>query len=74
VAQQTTGRGTFAPLAFRSGEAFQFEWSEDWAVLVGVRTKLQAAHFKLSHSRAFYLRAYPLQTHGMLFDAHNKHS
>ena len=29
------------------------------------------AHFKLSYSRAFVLRAYPLQTHEMLFDAHN---
>lgn len=54
VAQQTTGRGTFVPLAFGPGEAFQFDWSEDWAVLAGVRTKLQVAHFKLSHSRAFY--------------------
>lgn len=71
VAQQTTGRGTFVPLTFGPGEAFQFDWSEDWAVLAGVRTKLQVAHFKLSHSRAFYLRAYPLQTHEMLFDAHN---
>lgn len=71
VAQQTTGRGTFVPLAFGPGEAFQFDWSEDWAVLAGVRTKLQVAHFKLSHSRAFYLRAYLLQTHEMLFDAHN---
>jgi transcriptional regulator with XRE-family HTH domain len=32
VAQQTTGRGTFVPLAFGPGEAFQFDWSEDWAV------------------------------------------
>ena len=31
---------------------------------------MQVAHFKLSHSRAFILRAYPLQTHEMLFDAH----
>ena len=57
-AQQTTGRGTFVPLLFDCGEAFQFDWSEDWAVIAGVRTKLQVAHFKLSHSRAFYLRAY----------------
>lgn len=28
------------------------------------------AHFKLSHSRAFIVRAYLLQTHEMLFDAH----
>lgn len=68
--QQMSGRGTFVPLAFEAGEAFQFDWSEDWAVLGGERTKLQVAHFKLSHSRAFFLRAYPLQTHEMLFDAH----
>lgn len=68
--QQTTGRGTFVPLAFRPGEAFQFDWSEDFAVVGGERTKLQVAHIKLSHSRAFLLRAYPLQTHEMLFDAH----
>lgn len=59
------------PLTFAPGEAFQFDWSEDWAVIAGERTKLQIAHFKLSHSRAFFLRAYPLQTHEMLFDAHN---
>jgi transposase len=81
--QQTTGRGTFVPLHFDPGEAFQFDWSEDFAVLGGERTKLQMAHIKLSHSRAFLLRAYPLQTHDLshrartdgaamasMFDAH----
>ncbi|HMT72088.1 MAG TPA: IS21 family transposase [Saprospiraceae bacterium] len=68
--QQTTGRGTFVPLSFRPGEAFQFDWSEDYAVLGGERVKLQMSHMKLAHSRAFLLRAYPLQTHEMLFDAH----
>jgi transposase len=67
--QQTSGRGTFVPLGFGPGEAFQFDWSEDWAILGGERTKLQVAHTKLSHSRAFIVRAYPLQTHEMLFDA-----
>ncbi len=52
--------------------AFQFDWSEDWAVIAGERTKLQVAHFTLSHSRAFMVRVYPLQTHEMLFDAHNR--
>ena len=37
----------------------------------GARRKLMVAHFKLSYSRAFILRAYPQQTHEMLFDAHN---
>ena len=31
--QQSTGRGTFVPLYFLPGEAFQFDWSEDFAVL-----------------------------------------
>src|SRR3984885_5326121 len=54
--QKTTGRGVFVPLAFMAGEAFQFDWSEDWAVIAGERTKLQVAHFKLSCSRAFFLQ------------------
>jgi hypothetical protein len=69
--QKTCGRGVFVPLAFLPGEAFQFDWSEDWAVIAGERTKLQVAHCKLSYSRAFFFRAYPQQTHEMLFDAHN---
>jgi transposase len=68
---QTSGRGTFVPLAFEPGEAFQFDWSEDWAIIGNERTKLQVAHTKLSYSRAFIVRAYLLQTHEMLFDAHN---
>jgi transposase len=45
--------------------------TNDWAIIAGERTKLQVAHVKLSYSRAFILRAYPQQTHEMLFDAHN---
>src|SRR3546814_17390997 len=69
--QQISGRGTFVPLSFAPGEAFQFVWSEDWAIIAWVRTKLQAAHFKLSYSRAFVERASLLHTHVMSFDAHN---
>jgi hypothetical protein len=57
------------PLVFAPGEAFQFDWSEEWAIVGGERVKLQAAHTKVSHSRAFIVRAYLLQTHEMLFDA-----
>ena len=64
-------RGTFVPLIFAPGEAFQFDWSEDWMRIGGKKIKLQMAHFKLCHSRVFYLRAYLTQTHEMLFDAHN---
>ena len=69
--EQHSSRGTFVPLAFAPGEAFQFDWSEDWAIIAGERTKFQVAHVKLCYSRAFTLRAYLLQTHEMLFDAHN---
>ncbi len=69
-ARRGAGKHTYVPLSFAPGEAFQFDWSEDYAVINGVNTKLQIAHFKLSHSRAFYLRAYLLQSHEMLFDAH----
>ena len=59
------------PLVFAPGEAFQFDWSEDWIRIGGKKVKLQMAHFKLCHSRAFFLRVYLTQTHEMLFDAHN---
>ena len=68
---KTAATHTFVPLRFAPGEAFQFDWSEDYAVINGERVKLQIAQFKLCYSRAFFLRAYPLQTHEMLFDAHN---
>lgn len=45
------------PLSYGLGEAFQFDWSEDWAVIGGVLTLQQVAHFKLSHCWAFYLHA-----------------
>lgn len=69
-AKRTASKNTFVPLCFAPGEAFQFDWSEDWVVINGVNTKLQIAHTKLSYSRAYILRAYLLQTHEMLFDAH----
>lgn len=69
-AKKTAVKNTFVPLAFAPGEAFQFDWSEDYVVIDGSSTKLQIAHFKLSNSRAFFLRAYLLQSHEMLFDAH----
>jgi transposase len=69
-AQKTAAKNTFVPLSFAPGEAFQFDWSEDYAKINGVNTKLLIAHFKLSHSRVFFLRAYLMQSHEMLFDAH----
>lgn len=60
----------FIPLTFAPGEAYQFDWSEDWIVLDGVAFKVQVAHVRLCHSRMPYIRAYPRQTQEMVFDAH----
>jgi hypothetical protein len=69
-AGSTAGKQPYVPLHFAPGEAFQFDWSEDWVRINGISTKLQIAHFKLSYSRAFFMQAYLTQTHEMLFDAH----
>jgi transposase len=70
--QRLADKGTFVPLRFEPGEAFQFDWSEDYVTIKGMKTKLQVAHTKLCYSRAFILRAYLLQSHEMLFDAHTQ--
>lgn len=60
----------FVPLKFQLGEAFQFDWSTEYAFVGGLRRRLDVAHTKLCASRAFWLTAYPTQSHEMLFDAH----
>lgn len=63
-------RKAFVPLQFALGEAFQFDWSCECAVIGGLRKRLEVAHIKLVVSRAFWPVAYPTQSHEMLFDAH----
>jgi transposase len=41
-------------------------------VIGGIHRKILAAHTKLCASRAFWLTAYPTQSHEMLFDAHTR--
>ena len=60
----------YVPLTFGLGEAFQFDWSTEYAFVSGLRRKLEVAHTKLCASRAFWLTAYYGQSHEMLFDAH----
>ena len=62
----------FVPLTFENGEAFQFDWSDEGMLVGGVYHKVQASHLKLCASRAFWLVAYPTQSHEMLFDAHTR--
>src|SRR5690606_15746704 len=40
------------------GEAFQSDWSCEYAVIGGPRKRLEVAHIKLAASRAFWLVAY----------------
>lgn len=58
----TASNQVYVPLEFAAGKAFQFDWGENYAFIDERKTKLQVAHFKLSHSRAFILRAYVTQS------------
>jgi len=70
-AQENAPRNAgFVPLSFELGEAFQFDWSCEYAFIGGLRRRLEVAHTKLAASRAFVLVAYYAQAHEMLFDAH----
>ena len=60
----------YVPLVFAPGEAFQFDWSCEYAVIEGARRRLEVEHVKLCASRAFWLVAYFAQSHEMLFEAH----
>lgn len=65
-------KSAYVPLKLELGEAFPFDWSEKWLMVGGIHRKLLAAHTKLCASRAFFLSAYPTQSHEMLFDAHTR--
>lgn len=51
----------FVPLSFELGEAFQFDWSCEYALIGGIRRRLEVDHIKLAASRAFLLVAYHAQ-------------
>ncbi len=59
----------FIPLAFKAGDAMQFDWSLEIVVIDGIETKLKVAHFRLAHSRQPFIVAYPRETQEMLLDA-----
>ena len=39
----------YVPLSFDPGEAYQFDWSHEYARLSGATTKVKAAHMRLCH-------------------------
>ena len=62
----------YVPLSFDPGEAFQFDWSHEVAIIDGVTTTIKVAHVRLCYSRMVFVRAYPRETQEMVFDAHDK--
>ncbi len=59
----------FIPLHFQSGDALQFDWSEEHVVLGGIAQKVKVAHFRLCHSRKPFVVAYPGEPQEMVLDA-----
>lgn len=62
----------YIPLRFDPGDAYQFDWSHEKAILGGIPQTVKVAHFRLCHSRMFFVVAYPRESQEMVFDAHNK--
>ena len=62
----------YVPLVFEPGEAYQFDWSHEYAVLGGTTTKVKAAHMRLCHSRMNLVQLYPRESQEMVFDAHER--
>ena len=48
----------FIPLVFAPGEAYQFDWSYETVELDGEAVTVKVAHFRLCHSRHYFVRAY----------------
>lgn len=59
----------FIPLLFKSGDALQFDWSEEVIVLGGVERRIKVAHFRLCYSRKSFVIAYPNESQEMVLDA-----
>lgn len=62
----------YVPLSFAPCEAYQFDWSHEYALLSGVTVRIKVAHFRLCHSRMPVLIAYPRESQEMVFDAHDQ--
>ncbi len=64
--------GVFIPLYFPPGDAYQFDWSHETVVINGEVKKIKVTHFRLCHSRKFFIRAYYRESQEMVLDAHNR--
>ena len=62
----------YVPLIFDPGEAYQFDWSHEYAVVAGTTTRVKAAHIRLCHSRVFLVQIFPREGQEMVFEAHER--
>ena len=62
----------YVPLIFDPGEAYQFDWSHEYAVLSGTTTRVKAAHMRLCHSRMQLVQIFPREGQEMVFEAHER--
>ena len=62
----------FVPLSFDPGEAYQFDWSHEYAVLSGATTRVKAAHMRLCYSRMQLVQIFPRESQEMVFEAHER--
>ena len=62
----------YVPLIFDPGEAYQFDWSHEYARLLGTTTKVKAAHMRLCHSRMYLVQIFPRESQEMVFEAHER--
>ena len=67
-----TGSQAYVPLIFDPGEAYQFDWSHEFAVVAGTTTRVKAAHMRLCHSRLFLVQIFPREGQEMVFEAHER--
>ena len=62
----------YIPLSFSPADAYQFDWSHEDVILGGVAQRVKVAHFRLCHSRKFFVAAYPRESLEMVFDSHDR--
>ena len=67
-----SGSQAYVPLIFDPGEAYQFDWSHEYAVVAGTTTRVKAAHLRLCHSRFFLVQIFPREGQEMVFEAHER--
>jgi transposase len=62
----------YVPLCFVAGEAYQFDWSSEKAIIEGELQKVSVAQFVLCYSRVTFLYVYPAETQEMVLDSHSR--